>query len=159
MYSWVHGLGINAEFVFTVGEYKAPAFAQPHNSPDYIGSILSNSAHITTFSGVPFIQYNVGGDYYIRFEIPDFKNPPEEFYVYLHFQKGSGFENEPVKITIINTPPVLDGTLASEITIYDGKTGTLNFHASDPENSNLLEIRFEGTLPPPWITLTPDGLF
>jgi hypothetical protein len=64
-----------------------------------------------------------------------------------------------VQITIINTPPVLDGILASEITIFDGLTGTLNYHATDPENSNLLEIRYEGTLPPPWITLTPAGLF
>ena len=71
-----------------------------------------------------------------------------------------------MQITIINTPPVLDGTLASEITIFDGLTGTLNYHATDPENSSLLEIRFFGIPPPlwtptpaPWITLTPDGLF
>jgi hypothetical protein len=78
--------------------------------------------------------------------------------VYLNYEKGY-YESEPVQITIINTPPVLGGTLASEITIYDGLTGTLNYHATDPENSNLLEIRFEGSPPPPWITLTPGGLF
>jgi hypothetical protein len=104
----------------------------------------------------------VGGDYCIRFETPDFTNPPEVFVVYLNFEKCNPTcytENEPLQITIINSPPVLDATLASEITIYDGQTGTLNYHASDPENSNLLEIRFVGTLPPPWITLTPGGLF
>jgi hypothetical protein len=104
------------------------------------------------------MQYNVGGDYLIRFETPDFTNPAEVFGVHLHFEKGY-YEDEPLQITIINSPPVLDGTLASEITIYDGLTGTLNYHATDPENSNLLEIRFVGTLHPPWITLTPGGLF
>ena len=107
------------------------------------------------------MQYNVGGDYFIRFETPDFTNLPQVFTVYLHYEKCCPWyeENEPLQITIVNTPPVLDGTLASEITIYDGLTGSLNYHASDPENSNLLEIRFSGTLPPPWITLTPAGHF
>jgi len=150
-----------ANFVFTVGQYKAPVYAKPNNNPISVGSILSNSNHITTFAGLPFIQYNVGGDYFIRFETPDFRNPPESFTVFLHFEKCCNWyeENEPLQITIINTPPVLDGTLASEIIIYDGQTGTLNYHATDPENSNLLEIRFIGTLPPPWITLTPGGFF
>ena len=114
----------------------------PHNNPHTIGSYLSSSNHISTFSGLPFMKYNVGGDYYIRFETPDFTNPPEVFTVTLHFEKDSYYEDEPVQITIINTPPVLDGILASEISIYDGLTGTLNYHATDPENSNLLEIRF-----------------
>jgi hypothetical protein len=102
----------------------------------------------------------VGGDYNIRFETLDFRNPPQVFIVHLHFVKcppGCYSEDEPVQITIINTPPVLDGILASEITIYDGQTGTLNFHATDPENSNLLEIRFVGSPPAPWITITPGG--
>ena len=64
------------------------------------------------------MQYNVGGDYLIRFEIPDFTNPPEMFTVLLDFEKGY-HEYENLQITIINTPPVLDGTLASEITIFD----------------------------------------
>ena len=148
-------------FVFTVGQYKGPVYAPPNNNPNSIDAILSNSSHITTFTGLPFIQYNVGGDYFIRFDTPDFRNPPESFTVYLHFGKCCSwyFEDEPLQITIINTPPVLDGTLASEITIYDGQTETLNFHANDPESSNLLEVRFVGTRPPPWITLTPGGLF
>jgi hypothetical protein len=65
----------------------------------------------------------VGGDYLIRFETPDFRNPPEVFTVYLHFVKcppSCYHEDEPLQITIINTPPVLDGTLSSEITIFDG---------------------------------------
>ena len=150
--------------VVTVGQYKAPVYAKPNDNPNSVGSILSSSNHITTFTGLPFIQYNVGGDYFIRFETPDFTNPAEVFTVYLLFEKGY-YEEEPIQITIINTPPVLDGTLASEITIYDGLTGTLNYHATDTENSHLLEIRFEGsplppcTAPPPWITLTPGGLF
>jgi len=67
---------------------------------------------------LPFIQYHVGGDYFIRFETPDFRNKPEMFTVYLDFEKIY-HEHEPLYITIINTPPVLDGTLASEITIFD----------------------------------------
>jgi hypothetical protein len=96
-------------FVFTVGQYKAPAFAQPRNSPNYIGSILSNSAHITTFTGLPFIQYNIGGDYLIRFETLDFRNPPQVFTVQLHFEKCCPwyYEDEPLKIIIINSPPFL----------------------------------------------------
>ena len=114
------------------------------------------------------MKYNVDGNYTISFEIPDFTNPAEVFTVSLIFYKcGSQCytEYEPLHITIINTPPVLDGTLASEITIFDGLTGTLNYHATDTKNSHLLEIRFEGspvppcTAPPPWITLTPGGLF
>ena len=105
----------------------------------------------------------MGGDYFIRFETPDFRNPPEVFTVKLQFYKcvpsQCYTEEEPLQITIINTPPVIVCPLASEITIYDGQTGTINYHATDPENSNLLDTRFVGTQPPPWITLTPGGLF
>ena len=156
LWSWVNNY---TGFVFTVGQYKAPVYAMPSSNPPIVSAILSNSNHITTFSGLPFIRYHVGGDYYIRFEIPDFRNPPEVFTVDLHFEKGGTKEDEPLKITIINTPPVIVCPLASEITIYDGQTETINYHATDPENSNLLDTRFVGTQPPPWITMTPGGLF
>ena len=77
MYTWVNGVNNAAVFVFTVGQYKAPVYAHPNNNPNSIGSILSSSDHVSTISGLPFIQYHVGGDYTIRFETPDFRNPPE----------------------------------------------------------------------------------
>ena len=89
----------------------------------------------------------------IRFETPDFRNGPDFFTIYLLFTKcGSPCytEPEPISITIINTIPVIDNPKASEITIYDGLTDTLHFTATDPENSDLLELRMLG-VHPTWV--------
>jgi len=61
-------------------------------------------------------------------------------------------------VTVLNSPPVINDPKESEIRIYDGLTGSLSFTASDPENSNLLELSLIGT-PPSWVTMTPKGAF
>ena len=97
--------------MFTVGVGKSPIQAIPNNNPNTISSDLSSSAHITTITGMPFITYHHFNDYMIRFETPDFRNGPDFFTINLLFTKcGSPCytEPEPISITIINTPPVID---------------------------------------------------
>ena len=54
----LYALPSETNLVFTVGVYKGPTYAKPHNHPKLIESVLTGSEVYTTFSGKPFISYH-----------------------------------------------------------------------------------------------------
>ena len=68
------------------------------------------------------------------------------------------WEFEPINLTIINNPPIIQDPKNNLIYVEDGKTKIENYIPYDDESSPYTQMRLYGAGNPPWVSFSGNDL-
>ena len=135
---------MNNNQVLTVGVPHPDVIANPNNSPNTIYHDPLTCFSVSPLGGLgTFVDYGMFGtpNHQIKFQPPSFTTPAQVCTMILKYYKCTSScytEDEPVYVTIINSPPTIEDPKNSDIFVEDGKSISEPYIPADIENSPLL---------------------
>ena len=145
---------------FTVGLPHPNVYAKSGSTPDIAMADPNDCASIAPLSGIGnFINYDTVN---LSFQAPSFATPAQTCTLLLKFHicttSSCYWEDEEIKLTIINERPIIQDPKNNLIIVEDGKTQTESYIPYDIEMSPLTQMRLVGTGNPLWVSFSGNDL-